>query len=397
MTRLTQTIGLIGAALGVAGLIAYSIAPDKLWLVTLTEGLALICLTFFFVSHFRSLQAFAARRSTRLGLNSVISVLLFAGIVVIINVLAARHSTRWDLSETQHFTLAPQTLRVLRGLERDVKITVFTQAQSAGYSTYRDLLDSYRHHGQKLTVEYVDPERSPGVARQYGITRMDMAVFESGAQSARVTAPSEAEMTGALIRVSKDTKKRILFLEGHGERPTADTERNGLSVAEEAMINQGYDVQSLLLIKESEVPKDTSVLVIAGPTHPVTPEEKERINRYVSDGGRLLLLLDPDSRAGLDDLLQQWGVEAGQGVLVDLQDRLALGDLTSLMVRTFTEHEITQDFSFAVLFPVARHLEFDEQQGKDWDFVPLARTSPQSWAEQDLQGRVVRFDIDMDT
>ena len=161
MTRLTQTIGLIGAALGVAGLVAYSIAPDKLWLVTLTEGLALVCLTFFFVSHFRSLQTFAARRSTRLGLNSVISVLLFAGIVVIINVLAARHSTRWDLSETQHFTLAPQTLRVLRGLERDVKITVFTQAQSAGYSTYRDLLDSYRHYGQKLTVKYVDPERSP--------------------------------------------------------------------------------------------------------------------------------------------------------------------------------------------------------------------------------------------
>jgi ABC-type uncharacterized transport system involved in gliding motility auxiliary subunit len=76
-------------------------------------------------------------------------------------------------------------------------------------------------------------------------------------------------------------------------------------------------------------------------------------------------------------------------VLVDLQDRLAQGDLTALLVRTFTEHEITQDLNAAVLFPLARHITFDEQAGKGWDYVPLARTSPSSWAETDLKGRVV--------
>ena len=34
-------------ALAAAGMIAYSLAPDKLWLVTLTEGLALLCLILF--------------------------------------------------------------------------------------------------------------------------------------------------------------------------------------------------------------------------------------------------------------------------------------------------------------------------------------------------------------
>jgi hypothetical protein len=76
-------------------------------------------------------------------------------------------------------------------------------------------------------------------------------------------------------------------------------------------------------------------------------------------------------------------------VLVDLQDRLAQGDLTALLVRTFTEHEITQDLTSAVLFPLSRHVTFDEAVGKDWDFVPLARTSPNSWAETNMQGRVV--------
>jgi hypothetical protein len=76
-------------------------------------------------------------------------------------------------------------------------------------------------------------------------------------------------------------------------------------------------------------------------------------------------------------------------VLVDLQDKLAQGEPTLLLVRTFTEHEITQDLSAVVLLPLARHITFDEQAGKDWDYVPLARTSPNSWAAMKVTGRVI--------
>ena len=394
MNQLPKLLGIAGGVLAVAGLIAYSLAPATLWLVTLCEGLALVCLIAFFVAHFETLKAFSVRRSTRLGFNSMLMVLLFVGILVIINFLAARHSQRWDFSETQHFTLAPQTHRVLRSLNREVKVTVFTQERSQAFNTYRDLLDGYKQASDKLKVEYVDPERRPGVARQYGIARTDTAVFESGTQSTRVTAPSEAELTGALIRVSKDTKKRVLFLEGHGERGISDQERGGLSTAKDALVKQGYEVSTIVLLQESAVPHDASVLVLAGPQRPVTREEKDRISRYVADGGRLLVLLDPDSNPELDDLLRQWGIEAGRGVLVDLQDRLAQGELTFLIGRTFTEHEITQDLTSIVLFPVSRHLIFHDEAGKDWDFVPLARTSARSWAEtnlKDLKARVVSF------
>jgi hypothetical protein len=60
-----------------------------------------------------------------------------------------------------------------------------------------------------------------------------------------------------------------------------------------------------------------------------------------------------------------------------------------LLVRTFTEHEITQDLSAAVLFPLARHVSFDEQVGKDWDFVQLARTSTNSRAVLKTTGRII--------
>jgi hypothetical protein len=107
-------------------------------------------------------------------------------------------------------------------------------------------------------------------------------------------------------------------------------------------------------------------------------------------------MVDPDTRSDLDPLLKQWGLELGKGVLVDLQDRIAQGDLTALLVRTFTEHEITQDLTAAVLFPAARHLVFRDDQAKDWDNVPLARTSARSWAETDLKGKVVSFSAQED-
>ena len=388
----TIPLGVIGVVLGAAGAIAYGVDPDKVWLVALLEGASLLCLSIFFVVHFSGLKAFSSRRSTRIGANSLLMIVLFIGILGIVNFLAARHSIRWDLSENQNFSLDPQTHRVLRNLPREVRITVFTREKDAGYQSYKERLDSYRQASSKISVEFVDPERQPKIALNYGITRTDTAVFESDGRNVRVNAPSEAELTGALIRVSQDGKKRVLFLDGHGEPSLDDRERTGLSGARELLFKQGYDVGTLSLLTETAVPDQTAILVVAGPRRPVTTEEQERVYTYVENGGHLLLLIDPDTQAELNPLLRRWGLGVGPGALVDLRDRLAQGDLTSLLVRTFTEHEITQDLSAAVLFPLARHITFDEQIGSAWDYVPLARTSPNSWAETDLKGRVVNLD-----
>jgi ABC-type uncharacterized transport system involved in gliding motility auxiliary subunit len=389
MTVKTIPFGVMGIALALAGLVGFSLAPDALWLVTLCEGLALLCLIAFVVVHFETLKTFSARRSTRMGASSLVVVLLVVGILAIVNFLAARHSFRWDFSENQNFTLAPQTHRILRSLAHDVKVTVFTREKDPGFQSYKERLDSYRQATPKITVEFVDPERHPKVAQSYGITRTDTAIFESRNQTIRVTSPSEVELTGALLRVSKESKKRILFLEGHGERGLDDKERTGYSLAKDALTKQGYDVGTVSLLQTATVPENTAVLVVAGPRRPVMREEQERIQTYVDAGGHLLVLIDPDSQANLDPMLKHWGLGVGPGVLVDLQDRLAQGDLTALLVRTFTEHEITQDLTSAVLFPLARHVTFDEEAGKEWDYVPLARTSANSWAETDMKGRVV--------
>jgi len=381
--------GIIGLVLALGGAISYSLRPNLLWAVTLVELSALICLIGFFILHFDAVRAFSGHRTTKMGINSLLMVLLFAAILGIVNFLASRHSVRWDWSENQNYTLAPQTHRVLRSLPHEIKITVFTREKDPGYQAYKQRLESYRQASTKLAVEFIDPEKQPKIAQSYGIFRSDTAVFESNGQTIKVMAPSEVELTGALLRISKDAKKRIVFAEGHSERNLEDKERNGLSIVKEALIRQGYAVGTVSLLQEAAVPSDTTVLVLAGPRRTVTTEEQDRIHAYVEQGGHLLALVDPDTHTDLDPLLARWGIGLGPGVLVDLQDRLAAGDLTALLVRTFTEHEITQDLTSAVLFPLSRHITFDEQAGKDWDYVPLARTSANSWAETNMPSRVV--------
>ena len=153
-----------------------------------------------------------------MGANSLLMILLFVGILAIVNFLAARHSIRWDLSENQNFSLAPQTHRVLRNLLREVKITVFTREKDPGYQPIKN---GWIVIGKPARQDFRGVRR-PGTAAEnrpklwhyknrYGRFR------KRRAQTVRVTNPSEVELTGALIRVSKDDKKRILFLEGHGE------------------------------------------------------------------------------------------------------------------------------------------------------------------------------------
>ena len=325
-------------------------------------------------------REFSTRRATRLGLNSVLIVVLMGTILGILTFLAARHSVRWDFSETKRFTLAPQTARLLRELPREVKVTVFTSDQSPGRLAYRDLIDSYRAHTPKLTVEFVDPEKKPGVARQYGITRPDTAVLESGKQEMRITSASEQELTNALIRVTKDEKKTVYFLTGHAEHPLEDGSKEGYSFLKEALERQGYTVRSLSLYESTTIPTKASVLVLAGPQKPLSPAEQVRLADYVRTGGRLLLLLDPGSRAGLESTLAAWGLRTDNRTVLDTQTILG-GDLTMPVVNTYGTHEITQDLGQVfTMFPHARPVSFLDSKGNEWVFHPLAKSSPRSWA-----------------
>jgi len=395
VTRVASILGIAGTILALMGLSLPLVYPDRGNLSSILLGIGTLCLLGYFAFHFRNLRALARTRSTRLGAHSLISVLLAGVVVALLNFLAAKHAPEWDFSETQNFTLSRQTYQVLRTLPREVSITVFTHEGSPGYGAYQDLLTTYAKESPLITLTFIDPERQPDKAKEYQVSRIDTAIVESGSQKLYLQRSSEADMTNALLRVTQDTKKRIAFVTGHGEKSLSDTESSGLSRAGDALTKQGYAVGTVDW--RDMAANDASVLIVPSSTQSISPEDPHRMRQFLEKGGRMLVMEDPGSGTSLDPLLTPWGIQLGAGILADEQDRLGRGSPTALLVRTFTTHDITEDFTTPILFPVSRSVTFDAAQGKDWDYVALAQTSPESWEETDLMSPQPEFTVGQDT
>ncbi|MBI3610349.1 MAG: GldG family protein [Nitrospirae bacterium] len=378
---MSKGAGWLGFVTAIAGLFVYEINPVWRLYVTTAEIAALGLLTFFFIVHFEALKSFSTRRSTKLGLNSILMIVLFLSIIGILNFISSRHSVRFDFSETEAFSLAPQTIKVLNDLNRDVKILAFVSEQDRSRSRIKDLLNSYGYHNPRISYSFIDPDKKPSTAKQYGITQYDTLVLESGKQETQVKTVTEQELTNAIIRIGKDERRKILFLENHGEHRLADTDKTGYSRAKDGLEKQGFEVGGLSLLQEGRVPDKTSVLVIAGPQKGFLTQEKTALSNYLSAKGKILLLLDPDITADLGDFLSQWGIKMGDGLIIDTFSRLLGGDFTIPVVTTYPPHEITQDFNLATFFPVSQTVNFDPGRASELEFKPLAQTSENSWSK----------------
>lgn len=402
--RLARWLGLLGLCLAVAGVAVYALWPQQSLAASLLEAAAVLCLIAFLGVNYRAIRAVSAGRAARLGLHSGLMVVVFVTIVILVNVLAARHSLRWDLSESGRFSLAPQTIQLLNGLGQDVKVTLFVQnaGQDQGYTkrVLQSLAEGYQHHTPHLQIEYVDPDNRPAVAKQYGISQYNTVVFESGEQETRVrfSSPEELEnreqlFTNALIRVTREERKHIVFLEGHGEHRLDDVGEKGFSAVKEALEREGHDVSSIVLAQQGVVPATATALVIGGPAKLMAPQELELLRGYLNGGGRLLVMIDPLVESGLEPLLEEWGVRLDPDLVIETSVTLfGAGAEVVLATNYSPTHPVTKDFNLSTVFPAARSLHADPARQGAFQYEGLVITSDKSWGETDLSNPQVNLD-----
>jgi ABC-type uncharacterized transport system involved in gliding motility auxiliary subunit len=205
-----------------------------------------------------------------------------------------------------------------------------------------------------------------------------------GAESVQVDQLNEEALTNALVKLTRREKKKVYLLTGHNERPAegegAGAEQ-GFQFAKDALSNENYDVETLLLAQKGDVPADANVVIAAGPTRPFLPEEIDALKRYMQRGGALLVMLDPRAQTNLYDMLSGYGVEVGDDVVVDRVQGL-FGRPVSPFAAEYPPHPITQGLREPTLFHMARSVE-PKADAKPAMSV-LVKTSPESWAERDL-------------
>lgn len=328
-------------------------------------------------------------RGVRVGSNAVVYSLVVLAALVVIQILSQRHQKLWDLTMNQRYSLAPQTRSILRSLKENVKATFFTTELGGRRAQVQELLQSYNKISSRFTFRIVDPNLEPRLAEQYKLTQplaLFLEIEGASARQERVLEMTEPKITNALARLLSNATYAVYFLTGHGEKVPDDSGENGLLDLKAALEQERYTAKSLSLAEKPEIPTDAAVVVAVGPRASWFPPEEEAIGKFLLAGGRLFLLLDPESPASYARWLAAYGIALPDEIIVDQTSRLLGADVTVPLVTRYEAHPAVEGLRVMSFFPMARPVDaMTSPGGKKFVAQPLAKTSRQSWALKSSQ------------
>ncbi len=353
-------------------------------------------LTIFVVVRLDEIRALFHSRQMRYGTNVALSILGIIGIAVFVNVIIAqRFNKRIDLTEYKRHSLSEQTRQVLKSIDKEMKIIAFFTESNRSIPNVKHYLNLYAHETKNIKVSLIDPDHENNLADKYGIKRDGYTVFDNGERHEITAIVSEQAYTNTLLKVIKNETKRVYFLTGHEERSIDDFSSRGYQQVKTELQKINYEVLSLSLLKEQQIPADCNVLVVAAPTKPIRKDEIETIEKFLDKNGKLLLLLDPshnspnDVNGELVQLMKKWGVKIGNDLVFDRVNAfLLLGGPTALDLQ-FEPHEITRNFmQLQIPFNYCRSVTPLQDIPDHISVKTIAKTvSPNgvSWAETERQ------------
>jgi len=319
--------------------------------------------------------------------NAGLAIALATSWLFALNWVASETDERIDLRTVRNLVPSGQTLEMARNLDEDVTITLFFPPANDVLELIEPYFADLDAASSKLTVQRKDRDMHPGLAKEMRARKNGVVVLSKGDEHEQVrldVEPKKArsklkkldeDMQSKLGKVSRDPRMAYLVT-GHGERSTSpkDDDPPGIKGAKEVLKQLNYKVKNLGLKEglSEDVPDDATLVILAGPRNPMLPQEVEALVRYVTQGGSLMLLADPDVEDGpdLDPLLTVLGLTVDRTTLAHESKYVALtrriSDRSILYSNRVTAHDSTTLLSKLttkgnVVFPVTGSL--DKREG----------------------------------
>lgn len=338
--------GIFALVVGV-GLAAFVDSMQFYGFIIIAFGVVLLgVITLIYLS---TVAAAFISRTGRYGVNSLIMLAAFIGIISVVNFISFSNTARFDTTATQQFSLAHSTRNLLSDLEQPVHAIAFyredfpalDQEQIIRRVKVEDTLSEFSNRSSQFTYEFRDPDIDPEIARNYGITFIESIVVEGvDTKEFDIVRPTDAQYgeleqdlyTGILVATGREQRK-VYFLSGHGERNINGTSGDGYSSIRDLLEVDNYAVDTLRWNPANDdvsVPDDAALLVIAGPSGELPEAHQAALDQYLlgvnadgsarQEGGRLIFLAEPDTPESHRDFLFAWRVIVDGGYILD-QDR----------------------------------------------------------------------------
>lgn len=318
-------------------------------------------------------------RSFRIGGYSVAATAIVIAIAVAVNLLAnalPASLTQFDTTPGQLFTVSQQTEKLVSGLEEDV--TVYWVVRSGYEESYiGTLLNQYEALSSHIKVVKKDPDVNPGFVQQYtDYFTENSLIVEAGGKSRYVdygdifvmdyesyyyygeqnwSFCGESEVTSAIDYVLSEDLPTVYTLTGHGESALPTTFAT-------AVEKENIEMADLSLLTEEAIPEDAAALLIYAPQRDISEDEKTKIETYLGNGGKLILITDPPQEGALTNLeavMAHYGITAQEGIVVEGDRDYYVWGTPYYLLPDLNSHTITSPLisgGYYVLLPIAQGL-----------------------------------------
>lgn len=316
--------------------------------------------------------------------TSLLGVVAAVCIALFLNVLAARHYRRWDVTSDKRYSLSPATVTTLSGLTQPVDIWILMSNGDPLRESVRQMLVAYGGETDKITAHYIDPDRDPaayldiktryrmdasraagaaGVAsdavvvvtqndKHWFIAPTDLVEVAS-ADDPRAKPREERALTGAIRNVTSGQKSDLCFTSGHGEIDTQDNGEQGLGFLIDLLEKDNYGARTIdTTVPNAKAPyKGCATVIVAGLRLPFGKEEEAQLRTYAMEGGSVLLAVSPVNAdtdtgmaaPGVAQLLAPFGMALEEDLVFETDDRLVFPDSRGIRFGVAAKpHAVTQ-------------------------------------------------------
>ena len=314
-----------------------------------------------------------------LRLQSASFTVLFLAALAVAGWASTKYTAQADWTYGNRNTLSESSREVLQNLSGKVTFQAFASDSEKLRERIRNVAQRYTRASDKVELSFIDPKTNPQQVRELGIQRQGTIVVRYQGRTQKVSQYDEAKLTNAIKRVADASETKLAFLTGHGERAINGRARSDLTAFRQALENQGYATQTLNLAQTARVPKDVSVLVVADPRQKLLPQESQRIQTYVGNGGNVLWLSDVGGQTPPALTAKKQVVKAGNATVASPVQVVGARSRAFGVVTEYSGTRITQDFSKTTVFPKARSVQIASSAG--WTTGAFLQTGARSWAD----------------
>lgn len=260
-----------------------------------------------------------------------------------LNYVAHVKEVKRDLSYFKTTKPSDSTLKMARGLGEKLEVVLFYPKVNEVYEQLTPYFDAIDKASAKLTVKRRDHALSPELAAKHRVRGNGYVVLVRGQGATQQAEKFEvgvnledarkhlkeldSDFQKAFNAIAK-TRRELYITSGHrehtGEGEEGDAPGLRISELKEALGRSNIGIQSYGMAQglARQVPPSAPAVAVIGPREPFLEEEAQALLQYVKQGGRLLLLLDPNAKHGLDSLLKGLGLELLPGVVCSEQNHL---------------------------------------------------------------------------